>query len=147
MIAIRFSADNSPLSHAVRCRTQGEWSHVEIVSQLNAGIAYGALPFEGVSLRRIPTDDRSITMTLNVPYPDWEWLRQQQNKPYDWQAVASIFLGSVHYWQNDNAWYCSELVAGFLQASGALTINPNYNRVITPMALEAMLLRKQYASH
>lgn len=42
--------------------------------------------------------------------------RSQLGKPYDWLGVAGI--GFRRRWQDDGAWFCSELIAWAFEAAG-----------------------------
>lgn len=48
----------------------------------------------------------------------YAFLRKQIGKPYDHEGIAGFIVG--RNWQRDDAWFCSELVAAGLQASGYL---------------------------
>lgn len=112
------------LSSALICLgTVSAWSHVAIVTPDGRGIIDATFK-HGVSRRSLASfasayGDRWVQVDVPVgnPLAAHLWLQQQLGKPYDWSAYAG-FLWPSRRWQDDGAWFCSELAAGALAAAG-----------------------------
>jgi uncharacterized protein YycO len=66
------------------------------------------------------------------------FLYDQLGKPYDHLAILAFIWN--RNWRDDDAWYCSELVAAALEEAGMLkqTLYLPYNK-ITPVALATLV--------
>lgn len=62
-----------------------------------------------------------------------EAARSQLGKPYDWTAVAG--LGLHRDWQEEDSWFCSELVAWAADQAGEPWFRQEALRRITPQHL------------
>lgn len=73
-----------------------------------------------------------IVATREYLVPDIDaglaWLQGQIGKPYDWKGAFGIALDPYRDWREDDSWFCHELCAGFLAASGRKTFL-NYGHV------------------
>lgn len=47
-----------------------------------------------------------------------KWAEAQVGKGYDWRGAFGVALSPDRDWREDDSWFCHELVAGFLHASG-----------------------------
>lgn len=90
------------------------WSHCAILTPDNTAIEAAA--FEGV-VERPYADfiaDKSEFSLKTIEVPDdaaaIAWARTQIGKPYDWLGAIGIALHRE--WQQDDSWFCSELVEG-----------------------------------
>ncbi|MEW6647176.1 MAG: hypothetical protein AB1450_08265 [Pseudomonadota bacterium] len=106
------------------------------------GRLLGAVP-GGVSIR--PYDPSALRIERHlVDAPDSVLQRalSQLGKPYDWPGVLGY--AARRDWQEDDSWFCSELVAWAFQAEGfpllraadAWRINPR-DLLLSPLLLEA----------
>lgn len=70
------------------------------------------------------------TVTYNVPNAEagMEFLRKQLGKKYDLKGATGLGLKPDRNWADDNKWFCYELAAGVLSASG-LDIFDNLSHV------------------
>jgi hypothetical protein len=121
MIQLVFSTTWGPFSWAIQRRTNSPWSHIDSIDPDGQNVI-GALFWKGVvhrPLREVITKASTIGFA-NVDYVDeeayWKFLHDQIGKPYDRRGVLGIGMDGRN-WQNDSAWFCSELVAkGLLEA-------------------------------
>lgn len=122
-ITLRFVTSNSPVSFGIRAAEYGFWaSHVEAL--MPDGTLLGAHVDGGVLAR--PRDyDRcefardlfvSIEMEPAMAAAFYAFLRAQLGKPYDMEAIMAFV--ARRDWQDQGAWFCSELQAAALAACG-----------------------------
>lgn len=94
------------------------WSHSAL---LDGDTVYDAT-FWGGGVRATPAGDffrhytQSELLTIDI-VPSLlpaarAWLSQQLGKPYDWTALLSWIVRRD--WQEDDAWFCSELTEAFV---------------------------------
>jgi len=64
-------------------------------------------------------------VSFKVPYAEAGliWARAQVGKPYDFKGAFALFLVPNRNWQEDNSWYCYELVAAAIHNSGRKLFN------------------------
>lgn len=141
MISLRFVSHPGPFDWACRLSQYWFWSsHVEAL--MPDGSLLGAM-FDGGVQARPPNYDAGgfskqmyvpLLMTAGQEARFIAFLRDQIGKPYDWTAIASFY--SQRDWQEDDSWFCSELIAAALAASGAFpaTMAVKFSR-ITPRDL------------
>lgn len=132
MITLQFSTTSAFISRAIRFITWSEFSHVDVV--LPDGGLLGA-HLDGVKIRRPETQKFTktarftVSMTPEQEARFYEFLYKQVGKPYDKTAIFGIL---VHRdWQEDDSWFCSELVAAACEYAGVSLIREKRNR-ITP---------------
>ncbi len=112
MITLRFAAGRGLASQLVQLATWSWASHVDI--ELGGGYLLGAVPGKGVCLREAEIDDARVeryAVDLN-PVAAAVLLRHarsQLGRPYDWPGVLGY--GLRRDWQEQDSWFCSELVA------------------------------------
>lgn len=134
--SLLFCNARDPLSLAVRAFTWSRWSHVALV---DGYCVIEASPRDGVTM----TETEGLLMRsrefelVDLPCRDPEAVRHaaasQVGRPYDWSALAGMVLRRD--WQEDDAWFCSELIAwAFAQAGEPLFRSESLVRV-TPQHL------------
>lgn len=117
-VQVVFSRNHSPGSLLLRTFLWSPWSHCALVDE---DAVIEAAAFHGVRerpLRDFMADATKAAM-LELPGDAGAVIaaaRSQIGKPYDWQGVAGI--GFRRRWQDDDAWFCSELVAWAFEAGG-----------------------------
>lgn len=116
-------------SHAIRALTASPWSHVaceidgwvyEARAQTGVwriGTVQAVVDASAVAVARVDTDDRLAL----------RWLDAQLGKPYDWTAIWSWY-GSRD-WQEEDSWFCSELVAAACVAGNRRVVYAETARV------------------
>ena len=113
-IIVRFSANPLPLSWAIRFRTWSKYSHVDFV--LDKNLYLGAIPIGGVCKHshRYPVEGY---FELDVTKEQYEKIMDnahaQIGKPYDFKGLFGY--AQERDWQEDDAWFCSEYVAGAIE--------------------------------
>ncbi len=136
-VRLLFSTTGNPFSALIRAATWSRWSHVAIIDDGDMVIEAAAL--HGV--RRVPFVDainRAADAALvELPSPDPAAViaaaASQIGKPYDYTAILG--LGLRRDWQQDDAWFCSELVAWAFDAAGHPLFRPDSLRRVTPQHL------------
>ena len=117
-VQVVFSRNHTPGSVLLRGFLWSPWSHCAVV---DGGMVIEAAAFHGVRERPLRDFMGDATKAAMLELPgDQEAViaaaRSQIGKPYDWQGVAGI--GFRRRWQDDDAWFCSELVAWAFEAGG-----------------------------
>lgn len=131
MITLQFSTTSRPASRLICWGTWGRHSHVDLV--LPDGQLLGAVP-GGVQVR--PFDPSALRIERHqVDAPDTVLERaiSQQGRPYDWPGVLGYALRRD--WQEDDSWFCSELVAWAFQDAGRPLLRAGDAWRITPRDL------------
>lgn len=117
-VQVVFSRNHTPGSILLRGFLWSPWSHCALV---DGDTVIEAAAFHGVRerpLRDFMADATKAAM-LELPGDAGAIIaaaRSQIGKPYDWQGVAGI--GFRRRWQDDDAWFCSELVAWAFEVGG-----------------------------
>jgi len=135
-IQLLFSANCDPISAVIRAATWSRWSHVSVV---DGGSVIEAAPLHGV--RRvslggvISQSDDWILIALPCANPAAviAAAASQIGKPYDYTAILG--LGLHRDWQEDDSWFCSELVAWGFNSAGQPLFRSECMRRITPQHL------------
>jgi uncharacterized protein YycO len=71
-------------------------------------------------------------------YKAGTWALKQAGKPYDYKAVFGLFV--KRDWTNDQAWFCSELVAVALHEGGITLLRKSASRVTPEDILNSPLV-------
>ncbi|CBJ43030.1 YiiX/YebB-like N1pC/P60 family cysteine hydrolase [Ralstonia solanacearum] len=135
-VQILFTATHGPLSWAIRACTWSEWSHVALVA---GDQVIESMPGHGVRrvllTRAIQRAGRYELVTLPTQDPERiiAAAASQIGRPYDYSAVLGI--GLHRDWQEDDAWFCSELIAWAFQQAGTPLFRAECMRRITPQHL------------
>lgn len=129
---------NSPdfVSRAIRVFTWSRWSHVALI---DGYCAIEALPGEGV----IMTETQDVLLRsrefelVELPCRNPEAVRaaaaSQVGKPYDYTALLGLALR--RNWQEEDAWFCSELIAWAFEQAGEPLYRAECLRRVTPQHL------------
>ncbi len=147
MITIQVSATNQIGAKVIQVGTWSWADHVDFV--LPDGSLLGALALDpsgkftkdcfrkgGVQIHpMMPIAHYSRVERYNIDAPSsvLDYALSQVGKPYDWKGIFA-FVSHNRDWQEDDAWFCSELVAfSFEQAGFPLVRDVAYR--ITPRDL------------
>jgi uncharacterized protein YycO len=140
---ILFSTNNLPGSIAIRWGTWSRFSHCDLVTESGQTVI-GATPFGGV--HEYPLDERlSGKFALYNVDADLASVeaaaREQIGKPYDW--LGCLGIAAHRDWQDEDRWFCSELIAHAFAKAGTPLVNPDLrlNRVTPEALLRSPLLR------
>lgn len=152
-VSLLFSTSRHPMSAVIRACTWSSWSHVALVDGddvIEATAPAGVRRFPVV--RAIDHAKRGQIIDLPCRNPDavLTAAASQIGKPYDYTAVLG--LGLRRDWQEDDAWFCSELVAwAFAQAGEPLfradvlrRVTPEHLWMLAPAALPSDLVLSSY---
>lgn len=134
---IIFSTNKKIGSVVIRFGTWSDYSHCDVIGPTgHAGKIIGATPGGGVisySLAdRIGMSTKWMIYEVDAdPHQVWAYLETQLGKPYDWLGCLGIAFHRD--WEDDDKWFCSELIAKAFLEAGAPLLNPEIkiNR-ITP---------------
>lgn len=118
-VLVIFTRRHHPGSLLLRVALWSSWSHCAIVDgdQVIEAAALG-----GVRARPLAdlVAESSRTAVLEIPARDPASViaaaRSQVGKPYDWMGVIGI--GVRRRWQDNDRWFCSELIAWAFERSG-----------------------------
>ena len=119
-------------SRLIRAVTWSRWSHAAIID--GGEIIEAVWPRVRVSslARAIETHPRWTV--IDIPVTDESAAiaaaRSQIGKPYDLWGVLG--LGLKRQWQDDDAWWCSELIAWAAKQGGTDLFRPDALHRITP---------------
>jgi hypothetical protein len=119
-ILIRFVRGSAWDSKIIEYRTRAWCSHVEAIypTEILADTTFGAMLKGGVKPRSIHDkiykhvsryEIWHIPCTSEQYELYWEFMHEQDGKPYDWRAIVSFALGERD-WKEADSWFCSELV-------------------------------------
>ena len=125
-------ASNQIGSHIIRAATWSRWSHAAIID--GDEIIEAVWPRVRVS----PLADALVShprwVIIDIPVADESAAiaaaRSQIGKPYDLWGVLG--LGLKRQWQDDDAWWCSELITWAAKQGGTDLFRPDALRRITP---------------
>lgn len=131
-----FTRSWSPLSAIIRLATWSTWSHVGVLlgdRVLDSTIRHGVAMRDMDSFMAGISAHRVVDVETENPLGVINALRSQIGKPYDLTGVLGMSLR--RNWQEDDRWFCSELVAwAFKQSGQPLFRNESMYR-ITPQHL------------
>jgi uncharacterized protein YycO len=134
IIQIRFIRSDSFIARAIHTITWGaggDWSHVEFITP--DGYLGSQAP-DGVKLRPFDYCTFAEELKVSVNVPDdvggkvIAFANEQLGKPYDYKSILGFII--KRDWTDDEAWFCSELVAAaFLNAGFPLLRTEECNQV------------------
>lgn len=142
-----FSRSNTAVGLAIRTATLSKWNHVDMVFDNN--ILIGAVGFHAGETWRGGVQQTTLSARLSqsniAEYKIYDlhiwdegaafaFAQQQLGKPYDWSGVFG-FLAPNRNWQQDDSWFCSELVAATALAGKTTMLNRAASRIV-PGVLE-----------
>lgn len=111
-------------SLAIRLGTWSTWSHVDLVDDRGAvPELIGAVAPTGVVRQpmaerlRLASQAALVEFSVRDRNAVLDAAASQLGRPYDWLGVAGIALRGRD-WQEDDCWFCSELVAWSFSAAG-----------------------------
>lgn len=135
-IQLLFSTTHHPFSALLRAATWSRWSHVSLVAgpHVIEAVALGGVRqvSKNYAIQRA-SDYCLVDLPAHKPQAIIDAARSQIGKPYDWTAVAG--LGLHRDWQEEDSWFCSELVAWAAEQAGEAWFRPEALRRITPQHL------------
>lgn len=124
-----------PGAAIIRWLTGSQWSHCAL---LRNGMAIEAtwprvrLAAEHTLLTAAPK-----SVVVDLPCADeeaaWAWACGQVGKPYDLTALVGWLSGRD--WQEEDSWFCSELVAAAFEKSGSPLFRDGTLTRVTPQHL------------
>lgn len=135
-ISLIFTNQRDLLSRAIRVATWSHWSHVALVD--------GDRVIEALAPRGVQINDTDhVAMRSNeyalveLPCRNPEAVltaaASQAGKPYDYTALLGMALR--RNWQEEDAWFCSELIAWAFAQAGEPLYRPEVMRRVTPQHL------------
>lgn len=134
-IRLLFSASRHPMSAVIQAFTWSSWSHVALVA--------GPCVIEAVTsgVRKVSVLDAMgrakraavVELPCREPRAVIAAAESQLGKPYDFTAIVG--LGLRRDWQEDDRWFCSELVAWAFQKAGEPLFRAEVMRRVTPQHL------------
>jgi uncharacterized protein YycO len=139
MITLQFSTTSHPASRLICWGTWGRHSHVDFV--LPDGRLLGAVP-GGVGIR--PYDPAALRIEryqVDAPSTVLSAALSQRGRLYDWPGALGV--GLRRDWQEDDSWFCSELVAWAFQEAGQPLLRTTDAWRITPRDLLLSPLLKE----
>lgn len=143
MITLQFSTTNQIGSKAIAFVTWSWASHVDFV--MPDGSLYGALALEnggGVQFHPVEKNySRVERYTVDAPDDVLKYALEQKGKPYDWTGILGI-LARNRRWEEDDSWFCSELVAYSFAKAGVPLLNETSYRITPRDLLISPLLKR-----
>jgi len=130
LVAIYTKDLYSPVSWAIRIALPrsifcvAKSSHVLIVDPTSPDYVYSAGLIKGVERLPIEVAMKGLTVVdqCNYEVPDIDacsdWLLQQVGKKYDLKGAVGIGIAPDRDWNEDDMWYCYELLAAAIVAGG-----------------------------
>lgn len=139
MIEVFFSDSDQPASKLIRSVTWSQYSHVGFYDRSTGNVIDSRMKNKGVteySFEKLKLEYPRIIMRSfpEVPREALAIARSQIGKGYDWTALLGI--GLHRDWQEDDKWFCSELVAWVCAQAGNPIINKETYRVVPQDVLE-----------
>jgi len=124
-IYLRFSSSQTFTSKAVCFGTRSWCSHVDL--ELSNGKLIGAVPSKGVIERDIPRgEDRvEVYRVSGANEGVYNIMYSQLGKKYDWFGVLGLAINRK--WEDDNHWFCSELIAYSFLHSNIPLLNTSFD--------------------
>lgn len=135
-VKLLYSRSHHPSSAGIRLATWGEFSHV---AQIDGDRIIEAVFRPGVREASLDSAIARASHWAIVEYdhrnPDGmiAAVRSQIGKPYD--KLGALGLGLHRDWQDDNAWWCSELLPWAAAQAGDPWFMPQVMHRITPQHL------------
>jgi hypothetical protein len=144
-IVMQFAGSSSVTSQLIEWFDHGEYAHVDTV--MPDGLLLGArndvmagYP-AGVQLRGPDYQQGYSFKRVALPCTDaqqkayYDFVLAQVGKPYDSKAIAAFVVG--RNWRAPDSWFCSELCAAGLEASGVV---PPLSAPVNKIAPDDLLL-------
>lgn len=118
----------------IRLFTFSKWNHSALYFE-DENIVVDAIVKGGVRVRPYSTFAKLFPkhIIIDVDVPDYMSAKRfalaQVGKPYDWTAIISLVL--QRKWDEEDSWFCSELVEATIKAGGRQRFRAEVNK-ITP---------------
>jgi uncharacterized protein YycO len=135
-VQLLFSTTRKPFSALIRAATWSRWSHVAMVAGPHVIEATAQEGVRQVSLAYAisqASDYQLVEIPASAPQTIIDAARSQVGKPYDWTAILG--LGLRRDWQEDDSWFCSELIAWAAAAAGETWFRCDALYRVTPQHL------------
>lgn len=136
-VRLLFSTTENPFSSLIRAATWSRWSHVAIIEDgdtvIEAAALHGVRRVTFVDAINRAKDAALVELRSADPAAVIAAAASQIGKPYDYTAILGI--GLQRDWQEDDAWFCSELIAWAFDAAGQPLFRPDCMRRVTPQHL------------
>jgi uncharacterized protein YycO len=126
----------NPLSWLIRAGSWSHWSHVALIDgdSVIEAIAIHGVVRTPLAARQAQDPRWSISpLPCANPAAVIAAASSQIGKPYDYTGVLGV--GLHRNWQEDDSWFCSELVAWAFDAGGSALFRPNVSHRVTPQDL------------
>lgn len=141
-IKLQFSAQNKIGSMLIRWRDWSDYSHVDTV--LSNGSLLGARG-DGVKVRAPYKTSKKLIICIYVTEQQekdyYTALFSQIGKKYDYAGIIGFVANRD--WQEDNKWFCSELVMYCLMKAGIKILNVEHlNRITSQHMILSTLLNR-----
>jgi hypothetical protein len=122
-------------SALLRWYMSSRWSHSAIYDE-EAGVVYDTTFWQGgckvhssdAFFKKYP-QSRLVSLLITNKEDARSWLTAQLGKKYDWTALLGIYFR--RNWQEDDAWFCSEMSEAFIGLFDRPRFNEQAHR-ITP---------------
>lgn len=131
-----FSTSRHPLSGIVRAGTRSRWSHVGLIdgnSVIEATATHGVVRTRLFESLARASEFAFVELPCTDPAAAIAMAAGEIGKPYDWSGVFGI--GFNRDWQEDDAWFCSELVAWAFEETLQPLLRSEVLRRVTPQHL------------
>lgn len=135
-IQLLFTTTRWPASWLIRAGTWSTWSHVALVDGdqvIESVMGHGVRRVPLYSAIRRSSRHALVSLPARNPALIIAAAAEQIGKPYDYTAIFG--LGLHRDWQEDDAWFCSELVAWAFQLAGEPLFRAECLRRVTPQHL------------
>lgn len=132
MIQLRFSALDTLAGRIIRWGTWSWCSHVDFYLPAT-GMLLGAVPGEGVSLRKRVAGEREAFFCVDAPQSVLTRAHERLGAKYDYSGVLGYALR--RNWNNEDSWFCSELVAKCFEEEGVPLLRTDHTHRISPRDL------------
>jgi len=132
---VLFCTSKLPLAALIRTVTWSKWSHVALVDGDEAIEATWPAVRVAPLAEVIAKHSDHVIVDLPCPVPDEviKAARSQVGKPYDLTALFGLLMHRD--WQEQDSWFCSELVAWAFAAAGQPIFRQDASSRITPQHL------------
>lgn len=141
-ITLIFSNSSLPLSPIIRWVTWSDYSHVALLldeeTVIESTMSKGGVYTDSLSnFKKRAKNWLMVELEIDISHLDWNKLIEIANKevgkPYDTFGVIGL---SIHRnWQEDDKWWCSELIPYLLLNWGIKLFNSNFIHRIVPQHL------------
>ena len=140
-IRLHFSASDNFGARLIRLTTWSRWSHVELIDghDLIGANWPGGVEVVSRLWREVRSKRWAVAEVPGDPRPAIAWARTQLGRPYDTAGVLGI--ATRRRWQDDDAWFCSELVAAALWQAGTQLVRVDQWRVTPQHLWQSPLVR------